>query len=222
MGIDYDGNYWIPIAAGDGGKTYNGTFDGAGHKISNLVLSTEWLYNKYIAEGKSVADAKLMIQNSGFIGSLKGTIKNMTLENVTVYSNANAKMDILAENNGEFPKVDEPQPPMKPDGNNTQMNKNANPQNNLVGQKRDKKAGFFGMGVGGSGNINEETPFESRYFKADFPYGVRILMDIGDIFDLDTPMIDSLWDWYEKVVPVKEEPEFRIIMSKEEFLDIYK
>ena len=64
--------------------------------------------------------------------------------------------------------------------------------------------------------------FESRYFKADFPYGVRILMDIGDIFDLDTPMIDSLWDWYEKVVPVKEEPEFRIIMSKEEFLDIYK
>ena len=44
------------------------------------------------------------------------------------------------------------------------MNKNANPQDNLVGQKRDKKAGFFGMGVGGSGNINEETPFESRYF----------------------------------------------------------
>ncbi len=87
--IDYGGNYWIPIAAGDGGKTYTGTFDGAGYKISNLVLSTEWLYNKYIAEGKSVADAKLMIQNSGFIGSLKGTIKNMTLENVTVYSNAN-------------------------------------------------------------------------------------------------------------------------------------
>ena len=87
--IDYDGNYWIPIAAGDGGKIYTGVFDGAGHTISNLVLSTEWLYNKYIAEGKSIADAKLMIQNSGFIGSLKGTVKNMTLENVTVFSNAN-------------------------------------------------------------------------------------------------------------------------------------
>lgn len=87
--IYYGGNYWIPIAVGDGGKTYTGIFDGAGHTISNLVLSTEWLYNKYITEGKSVADAKLMIQNSGFIGSLKGTIKNMTLENVTVFSNAN-------------------------------------------------------------------------------------------------------------------------------------
>lgn len=87
--IDYGGNYWIPIAAGDGGNVYTGTFDGAGHIISNLVLNTEWLYNKYIAEGKSVAAAKLMIQNSGFIGSLKGTVKNMTLENVTVFSNAN-------------------------------------------------------------------------------------------------------------------------------------
>ena len=64
--------------------------------------------------------------------------------------------------------------------------------------------------------------FDSRYFKADFPYGVRILMDIGDIFDLDTPMIDSLWDWYEKTVPVKEEPELRIRMTKEEFVDIYR
>ena len=87
--IDFGGNYWVPIAVGDGGKTYSGTFDGQGHTISNLVLNTEWLFNKYRAEGKSVADSKLMIQNSGFIGSLKGTVKNVTLENVTVFSNAN-------------------------------------------------------------------------------------------------------------------------------------
>ena len=87
--IDFGGNYWVPIAVGDGSKTYSGTFDGQGHTISNLVLNTEWLFNKYRAEGKSVADSKLMIQNSGFIGSLKGTVKNVTLENVTVFSNAN-------------------------------------------------------------------------------------------------------------------------------------
>ena len=64
--------------------------------------------------------------------------------------------------------------------------------------------------------------FDSRYFKADFPYGVRILMDIGDIFDVGTPTIDSLWDWYEQAVPNFEEPEFRIQMSKEEFLSVYE
>ena len=47
-------------------------------------------------------------------------------------------------------------------------------------------------------------------------------MNIGDIFDLDTPMIDSLWDWYEKTVPEKKEPELRIRMTKEEFVDIYR
>ena len=35
--IDYEGNYWIPICAGDGGKKYTGTFDGQGYIISNLV-----------------------------------------------------------------------------------------------------------------------------------------------------------------------------------------
>jgi hypothetical protein len=87
--IDFGGNYWVPIAVGEGSKTYTGTFDGQGYTISNLVINTEWLYNKYLNEGMTVANAKLMIQNSGFIGSLKGTVKNMTLGNVTVYSNAN-------------------------------------------------------------------------------------------------------------------------------------
>ncbi len=129
--------------------------------------------------------AIIMISVTAVFLIIMGVINIVNYSNV--YTNANARMDILAENNGEFPKVDEQQngdamqmqnpapeeeptdkpdmqPSMKPDGNNTQMNKNANPQDNLVGQKRDKKAGFFGMGVGGSGNINEETPFESRYF----------------------------------------------------------
>ncbi len=84
-----------------------------------------------------------------------------------VYSNAKARMDILAENNGEFPKTDQPQqisdPTMKPEGMDlSQNNKNSNPQNNLMGQKRDKRDNFNSFSY--NGNINEETPFESRYF----------------------------------------------------------
>lgn len=85
-----------------------------------------------------------------------------------VYSNAKARMDILAENNGEFPKTDQPQqtsdPMMKPEGMDlSQNNKNSNSQNNLMGQKRDKRDNFNGFSYG-NGGINEETPFESRYF----------------------------------------------------------
>lgn len=84
-----------------------------------------------------------------------------------VYSNAKARMDILAENNGEFPKTDQPQQisdsMMKPEGMDlSQNNKNSNPQNNLMGQKRDKRDNFNSFSY--NGNINEETPFESRYF----------------------------------------------------------
>ena len=85
-----------------------------------------------------------------------------------VYSNAKARMDILAENNGEFPKIDQMQqtsdPMMKPEGMDlSQNNKNSNPQNNFAGQKKDKRDNFNGFSYG-NGGINEETPFESRYF----------------------------------------------------------
>ena len=67
-----------------------------------------------------------------------------------VYSNAKARMDILAENNGEFPKIDQPQqtsdPMMKPEGMDlSQNNKNSNPQNNFAGQKKDKRDNFNGF-----------------------------------------------------------------------------
>ncbi len=39
----------------------------------------------------------------------------------------------------------------------------------------------------------------SRYFKADFPYGLHILQQIGDIVNVDTPFIDRIWRWYEGV-----------------------
>ena len=75
--IDFESDYWIPIAVGNGDNCYAGTFDGNNFTVSNLVLDTKWLKDYY------------NIQNSGFIGSSKGTLKNLTLDNITVYSKAN-------------------------------------------------------------------------------------------------------------------------------------
>ena len=75
--IDFGGDHWIPIAAGNGGTCYSGTFDGSNFTVSNLVLDTKWLKDYY------------NVQNSGFIGSSKGTLKNITFDNITVYSEAN-------------------------------------------------------------------------------------------------------------------------------------
>lgn len=38
--------------------------------------------------------------------------------------------------------------------------------------------------------------FSSRYFSADFPYGLKILIEIGKIFDVATPSMNLIWDWF--------------------------
>ena len=38
--------------------------------------------------------------------------------------------------------------------------------------------------------------FNSRYFTADFPYGLRIIQEVGNIIGIDTPFIDIIWNWY--------------------------
>jgi hypothetical protein len=65
--IDLEGIEWTPI--GFGGKTYTGTFDGAGFTISNFILSTTG-------------------DSSGLFGTVKGgaVIKNFTIEG-TITSN---------------------------------------------------------------------------------------------------------------------------------------
>ena len=76
--IDYEGNYWIPICAGPGSPSYTGIFDGAGHTISNL---------KIISDSLKTVNARYQ-QNLGFIGPLKGTVKNLNLVNVYVKNTA--------------------------------------------------------------------------------------------------------------------------------------
>ncbi|MCQ2405658.1 MAG: hypothetical protein MJ067_00380, partial [Oscillospiraceae bacterium] len=70
--IDLDGIAWTPVGdvSSYPGKSFSGTFDGDGHTISNLTAS----------------DSTSNYATAGFFGSLLGTIKNVTLENVTVSS----------------------------------------------------------------------------------------------------------------------------------------
>jgi len=76
--IDYGGNYWIPICAGPGSPSYTGIFDGAGHTISNLAIISDTL---------KTVNARYQ-QNLGFVGPLKGTVKNLKLVNVYVKNTA--------------------------------------------------------------------------------------------------------------------------------------
>ena len=38
--------------------------------------------------------------------------------------------------------------------------------------------------------------FTSRYFVADFSYGLKVIKDIAELFDVSTPNINTVWDWY--------------------------
>ena len=41
--------------------------------------------------------------------------------------------------------------------------------------------------------------FNSRYFRADFPYGLKILQEIGKITNVQTPYIDMIWFWFQQI-----------------------
>lgn len=72
--IDLENKLWIPIAAGTGGSGYTGTFDGAGHTISNYYIDSDEL-------GAINVSYK---QNIGFVGILAGVVKNLNLANISV------------------------------------------------------------------------------------------------------------------------------------------
>lgn len=76
--IDYENGLWVPIAAGTGSNVFTGTFDGNNHTISNYYIDSEEL--------KTIN--KSYQQNIGFVGVLGGTVKNLTLENITVTNHA--------------------------------------------------------------------------------------------------------------------------------------
>lgn len=63
--------------------------------------------------------------------------------------------------------------------------------------------------------------FEDRYFASDFTYGIKIMIEVADLFEVETPTMDKIWEWYETVQPDKSKECFKINMNKEEFIRFY-
>ena len=63
--------------------------------------------------------------------------------------------------------------------------------------------------------------FSSRYFISDFPFGIKIMIEVAKLFNVDTPMMNAIWNWYEKVQPDNAKKSFKLNMNQEEFIDFY-
>ena len=65
----------------------------------------------------------------------------------------------------------------------------------------------------------------SRYFTADFPYGLKILVEIADLIDIDVPYLKETMDWYYSIVGNNiDEFDFSKygINSKDDLIKFYK
>lgn len=71
---------------------------------------------------------------------------------------------------------------------------------------------------------NEWIPdFNSRYFSSDFSYGLKIILDIAELYNTPTTYLKQIWNWYVNIVkPTKcfSLEKFNI-NSKEEFEKYY-
>lgn len=64
--------------------------------------------------------------------------------------------------------------------------------------------------------------FSSRYFTADFSYGLKIIYDIAKRINVKTPMIDLIWNWYLTISGTEEDSFFHLASgNKEQFLAKY-
>lgn len=64
--------------------------------------------------------------------------------------------------------------------------------------------------------------FNSRYFVSDFPLGIKIIIEVARLFNVDTPNMDIIWSWYEKVQPEKLRNSFSLSMSVDDFIELYE
>lgn len=65
--------------------------------------------------------------------------------------------------------------------------------------------------------------WESRYFTADFSFGLKIIKDIAEIFGgVPTPNINTVWEWYMDTVKPDSAEIFWLRIDTDEFLKIYQ
>ena len=66
--------------------------------------------------------------------------------------------------------------------------------------------------------------FSSRYFTADFPYGLSILVQISNLLGLDSLNMKGVLNWYYSIVEVKDEFSYKKygITSYKDLINFYK
>jgi hypothetical protein len=64
--------------------------------------------------------------------------------------------------------------------------------------------------------------FESRYFTADFPWGLKVIKEIASVFGVVTPSINKVWNWYECNVWDRKQGWFNLPLNRDEFLELYR
>lgn len=63
--------------------------------------------------------------------------------------------------------------------------------------------------------------WESRYFTADFCFGLKVIRDIARLFAVPTPNLDLVWKWYENTAPEDHRKVFEIDRTKDLFMELY-
>lgn len=63
--------------------------------------------------------------------------------------------------------------------------------------------------------------WNSRYFTADFSFGLKIIRDIAKMFGVDTPNIEKVWEWYLNAAKVNKDSYFENKLDKDSFLKLY-
>lgn len=63
--------------------------------------------------------------------------------------------------------------------------------------------------------------FSSRYFKTDFPHGIHVIIEIADIFNIETPTKDTVWSWYVSSVSNENGNILNANTSIDEFIKLY-
>ena len=63
--------------------------------------------------------------------------------------------------------------------------------------------------------------FNSRYFASDFTYGIKIMIEVAKLFNIPTPTMNKIWNWYEKVQPENAKDCFKLNMTTSEFIKFY-
>ncbi len=67
--------------------------------------------------------------------------------------------------------------------------------------------------------------FNSRYFRSDFSFGLKILIDLAYILQIKVPHLKRIYNWYERIAPKEDNPHFKYseygITSYRDLLDFY-